>query len=293
MEKTLRQILEDARTNKKAIGHFNISDLVALKAIGASAKELNVPVMVGVSEGEREFIGVKTARAVVSAAQDEYGVQMFLNADHTHSLEKAIQAAHAGFDEIIFDGSKLTLEENIAQTKQAVIEIKSINPDILVEGEIGYIGSSSEILTETPAGAAIDPASFSTVEEARQFVHETRVDILAPAVGTMHGLLASMVSGAVFKHIDSNRVREIAEATGSFLTLHGGSGTADADFTAAISSGITIVHVNTELRLAWRSGVADGLSGSEREVAPYKLLTPALIAVSEIVERRLRLFNQL
>jgi fructose-bisphosphate aldolase class II len=249
--------------------------------------------MIGVSEGERDFVGVGIVSALVKEIRRATGMSVFLNADHTHSLDRALTAAHAGYDEIIFDASKLPLSENIAQTKQAVIEIKSINPDILVEGEIGYIGSSSEILTETPVGAAIDPASFSTVEEARQFVHETRVDILAPAVGTMHGLLASMVSGAVFKHIDSNRVREIAEATGSFLTLHGGSGTADADFTAAISSGITIVHVNTELRLAWRSGVADGLSGSEREVAPYKLLTPALIAVSEIVERRLRLFNQL
>ncbi|MEN9341995.1 MAG: hypothetical protein RIQ54_251 [Candidatus Parcubacteria bacterium] len=293
MEKKLLNILQEARTNKKAVGHFNMSDLVGFRAIVESAQRLSVPVMVGVSEGERDFVGVGIVAALVREIRHATGMSIFLNADHTHSLEQAIAAAHAGYDEIIFDASKLPLAENIAHTKQAVIEIKSINPDILVEGEIGYLGSSSEILTETPVGAAIDPSSFSTADEASQFVRETQVDILAPAVGTMHGLLSSMVSGTTFKHIDTSRVRDIADVTGVFLTLHGGSGTADADFVSAITAGITIIHVNTELRLAWRSGVADGLSRSQHEVAPYKLLTPALIAVGEIVERRLRLFNQL
>src|SRR5271163_4512598 len=144
--KTLIEALEDARRNHVAVGHFNFSDLVAFNAIVASARALKVPVMVGVSEGERAFVGVPQAAALVKCVREEYGLPIFLNADHTHSLAKAEEAAKAGFDEIIFDGSALKFEEDIAQTKKAVEAIKSINPEILVEGEIGWIGASSSVL---------------------------------------------------------------------------------------------------------------------------------------------------
>src|SRR5580658_5932964 len=103
--KTLREILRDAERRKVPVGHFNFSDLVAFNAIVVAARELTLPVMVGVSEGEREFVGVAQAAALVKAVREEYGHPIFLNADHTHSLAKAEQAARAGFDEVIFDGS--------------------------------------------------------------------------------------------------------------------------------------------------------------------------------------------
>lgn len=293
MEKTLKTVLEEARAKKIAVGHFNISDLAAAKAILAAATNLQLPVMIGVSEGERGFIGTRLTAAIIAQLKSESPVPVFLNADHTHSIEKALDAARAGFDEIIFDASKEPFEKNVELTRQAVIEIKSINPDIVVEGEIGFIGSSSEILETTPAGAALTAAAFSTPEEARQFVAETKVDVLAPAVGNMHGLLASMVKGEVKKHLDAPRVAQIAQATGAFLTLHGGSGTADEDFLAAIEAGITIVHVNTELRLAWRRGLEEGLSKDAHEVAPYKLLAPAVANMQELVQGRLRLFSRM
>jgi fructose-bisphosphate aldolase class II len=137
-----------------AVGHFNFSDPVAFSAIYAAARELNLPVMVGVSEGERAFVGVRRAAALVSSVREEYDHPIFLNADHTHSLAKAEEAAKAGFEEIIFDGSRLPFEENIVQTKKAVDAIKSINPAILVEGEVGWIGASSEILVTPPKGWA-------------------------------------------------------------------------------------------------------------------------------------------
>jgi fructose-bisphosphate aldolase, class II len=101
--------------------------------------------MVGVSEGERDFVSVRQAAALVRSVREEYGQPIFLNADHTHSIAKAEEAAKAGFDEIIFDGSGIPFEENIAQTRRAVEAIKWINQAILVEGEIGWIGASSEI----------------------------------------------------------------------------------------------------------------------------------------------------
>ena len=288
---TLREALHEARQNGHALGHFNISDLAALKGIFDAAVELEVPIMIGVSEGEREFVGVRQTAALIRSIREEYHYPIFLNADHTHSLEKAEEAAAAGFDEVLFDGSKYSFEENVKQTKKAVEAIKSINPNIIVEGEIGYIGSSSEILQETPEGAALTPQSFTTPEEARQFVAETKVDVLAPAVGNMHGLLASMVNGKVKKHLDIERIKAIADVVPVWMTLHGGSGTEDKDFVAAIKAGITIVHVNTEIRLAWRLGLEAALKTNPHEVAPYKLLPGSADAVKKVVADRLHLFT--
>jgi len=127
--------------------------------------------------------------------------------------------------------------------------------------------------------------------EARQFVAATGVDVLAPVVGNMHGLLQSMVQGAVQKRLDIEWIAEIAQATGIFMTLHGGSGTHDDDFRQAIKAGMTIVHVNTELRLAWRRGMEAALGQSPNEVVPYKILPGAVAAVREVVQQRLLLFN--
>src|SRR5260370_26801957 len=186
--KSLREVLREAAQDRVEIGHFNLSDLVAFSARGGAGREWEVPVMVGVSEGEREFTGVPQAAALVKSVREAYDFPIFLNADHTHSLDKAVEAAKAGFDEVIFDGSSLTFEENVAQTKKAVEPLKSINPEILVEGEIGWIGASSTVMDKIPQGVGV----LTTPDEARQFVAATKVDVLAPAVGNMHGLRQCM-----------------------------------------------------------------------------------------------------
>jgi fructose-bisphosphate aldolase class II len=284
----LRTFLEEAQSNGVALGHFNISDWILLKAVYAAAQELKVPVIVGASEGERKFLGVAQIAALVKSLRDEGGVPIFLNADHTHSLESAVAAAKAGFDSVVYDLSALPFEENVKQTKLAVETLKSMNPAILVEGEIGDIGTGSEIHDSVPDRSK----SLTTPEEAKQFVESTGVDILAPAVGNMHGMSQTMVQGTASKRLDLPRIREIKRATGSFLTLHGGSGTDDHDFQEAIVAGINIIHINTELRVAWRRGMEAAFSGNQREVVPYKLLPVAEDAVKQVVLARLRLFNQ-
>ncbi len=285
--KSLREVLKQAQDKRVAVGHFNISDLVALQAVLASARELSVPVMVGVSEGERQFMGVRQVAALVKSVRDEYDYPIFLNADHTHSLAKAEEAAKSGFDEVLVDGSTLPFDENVKQTKRAVEAVKSINPSIIVEGEVGYIGTSSEILDRVPEGSG----KLTTPEEAKQFVGATGVDVLAPAVGNMHGLLRAMVRGEAQKRLDIERIRAIKETTGVFLTLHGGSGTNDEDFKKAIKAGINIIHINTELRVAWRRGLEGALTKEPDAVAPYKILPGAFEAVKEVIRARLQLFN--
>lgn len=285
--RTLLEVLKEAEHEGVAIGHFNVSDLVGLKAISSTARDLGVPVIVGVSEGEREFIGVRQIAALVKILREESPLPVFLNADHTHSLAKAEEAARAGFDMIIFDGSALTFEDNVRQTKTAVETIKNISQTIFVEGEIGFIGSSSEIHDKIPTGFT----ALTTPQEAREFAQATGIDVLAPAVGNMHGLLRTMVNGEAEKRLQIGGIAKIKEATGMPLTLHGGSGTRNEDLQAAIKAGINIIHINTELRLAWRRGIEAALNKDPEEIAPHRILPVALKAMAQVLRARLELFN--
>jgi fructose-bisphosphate aldolase, class II len=283
---TLRDVLTRLEKEGAALGHFNVADQVLLKAVVAAAAETKLPVFVGASEGEREFFGARQLAALVKSQREESDVPIFLDADHTHSLAKAVEAAKAGFDAVVIDFSVLPFEENVARTKETVQAIKAINPAILAEGEIGNIGTGSEI-HETAQG----DRTLSTPEEARQFVAATGIDVLAPAVGNMHGMLKSMVQGKAKKHLDLERIAQIKHAAGVFLTLHGGSGTDDEHFRKAIAAGINIIHINTELRVAWRQSLGESLSRDPNEVVPYKILQPVVDVVKQVVSSRLRLFH--
>jgi ketose-bisphosphate aldolase len=266
MMKSLRETLQEADAKSVAIGHFNISDLVALKAVFDSARELKQPVIVGTSEGEREFMGIHQAVALVKSLRDEYDFPIYLNADHTHSLKAAVEAAKAGYDWIVFDISTLSFEENIKQTKTAVEELKSIRPDILVEGEIGDIGSGSEIHD------LATNVTLTTPAEAQQFVTETRVDTLAPAVGNRHGMSKAIAAGEARKHLNIERIREIKAATHIFMTLHGASGTDDGDLQKAIGAGMTVAK-------------------QPAEIVPYKILPHVVDTMRETVKARIELFS--
>jgi fructose-bisphosphate aldolase class II len=284
---TLRNVLIRSQQQGAALGHFNVADLVLLKAVLAAAVEIGVPVIVGASEGERNFLGTRELAALVKVMRDEHGIPVFLNADHTHSLAKAEEAARAGFDSVVIDFSALPFDENVSRTKETVEAIKAINPAILAEGEIGNIGTGSEI-HETVTN---DFNNLSKPEEARQFVDFTGIDVLAPAVGNMHGMLESMVEGKTKKHLNIERIAQIKKATGVFLTLHGGSGTDNQDFVHAIAAGINIVHINTELRVAWRRSLEGSLISQPNEVVPYKILPPVVDSVKQVVGSRLKLFG--
>ncbi|KGT80472.1 tagatose-bisphosphate aldolase [Bradyrhizobium japonicum] len=286
---TLLTTYQDAEKKKVAVGHFNVSDLSALMGVVAAARDLRVPVVIGCSEGERAFLGDKQIYALVASFRDENGIPLHLNADHTHTLEAAIAAAKAGFDSIVFDLSALPIEENIRKTKQAVEVLKGINPSILVEGEIGDIGTGSHIHEIAPD--LID--GLTTPEQAKQFVEATGVDILAPAVGNMHGMSLSMIQGRTKKHLEIERIAEIKRATGALITLHGGSGTDDNDFVKAIDAGVNIIHINTELRAVWRRSLDEALLDQPREVIPYKILPVVVDATRRLARSRLKLFNRL
>jgi len=116
----LRETIEQAEQSKKAIGHFNISNLEALHAVFNAAREFNVPVVIGTSEGERDFMGVRQVVALVKSLREEHNYPIFLNADHTYSVERVEEAARLGYDAVIIDGAGLPYDENVALTKEAV-----------------------------------------------------------------------------------------------------------------------------------------------------------------------------
>ncbi len=287
--KTLREYIADAESRKVAIGHFNISDSEALWAVFKGAKALNLPVIIGASEGERDFLGVRQIAALVKSIREEYNYPIFLNADHTYSFERVKEAVDAGFDAVIFDGVKMSLDENIKVAKQCVDYARSVGRDVLVEAEIGFIGTSSKLLDEIPEGAAITPENLTKPEDLKRFVSETGVDLVAPAVGNLHGMLKSGKEPALSIPL----VAELRQAGGIPMVLHGGSGTSDSDFKEAIQAGISIVHINTEIRVAYRKGIEESLKNNPDEVAPYKFLAGGVASMQKVIEARLKLFNNL
>ena len=284
--KTLAQYIKEAETEGWALGHFNISNTEGLWGVFRAAEELKLPAVIGLSEGERNHIGVNQARALVDSLKNEFNYPVFLSADHTYSLEEVKKVVEAGFDAVVVDGSKLPLEENIAFVKDAVQYIKSVRPEMLVEGEIGYIGTSSQLLEEIPVGAALSGAALPTPESAAAFVRETRGGLLAPAVGNLHGMLKSGGD----PRLDIELVARLRAAAGVPLVLHGGSGITDEDFTAAIKAGIAMIHINTEIRVVFRDAVKMFLQNNPDEIAPYKIMAPAMHAIEAKVADRLRLF---
>ena len=286
---TLKQTVWEAREKKVAVGHFNISNLEALWGIFRAAQSLNVPVIIGVSEGERDFVGVKLVAAAVKSIREEFDYPIYLNADHTYSFDRVKEAIDAGFDSVIVDGAKLSFEENVKLTKQCVEYARASGREVLVEAELGYIGQSSKVLDEIPEGVILDESSLTDPVKAKEFVELTGVDMLAPAVGNFHGMLR----GGVDPKLNIERVKQVSDITGIPLVLQGGSGNSEDDFKQAKANGINIVHTNTDIRLAFRDAVKKALQENPDEVAPYKFLKPGMLAVQEVVTNKLRFFNNM
>ncbi len=288
--KTYKEYIKEADEKGIAIGHFNISNLEAFHAIYNAAKKLGVPVIIGLAEGEEKFFGATEAVALVRAVRERDNYPLFLNADHHYSFEAVKASIDAGFDSVVIDLVKLSLEENIRITKQCVEYAKEVskreNREILVEAELGFIGTSSKILDTIPDG--VSEATMTTPEDAKYFVDATGIDLLAPSIGNVHGMVKS---GNPRLHPE--RVKAIREATGIPLVLHGGSGSMNEDFISCIKAGIDIVHINTEIRVAFTSALRKSLAEQPEEITPYKYLPPTIEAVQAVVEARLKLFNNI
>lgn len=280
---TLKNILADARDGNYAIGHFNFADSITLRAIAEACVKAKSPIFVGTSEGEAKFLGYEYAVALRDGLRRATSLPVFLNADHHKSFESAKIAIDAGYDSIQIDGTELTREENIVVTKQVTEYAHNINPEISVEGELGYIRGSSQLLDKE---IELKPEDFTSAEEAENFMKITGVDRLAVVIGNIHG-----ISAKGNPKLDLLRLQDIHNAIPKVpLTLHGGSGIAEGDIKASLSLGMSNVHVNTEIRVAFSDTLRDELMKND-QTTPYKYLKKPQEAAQKIVARKLKLFK--
>lgn len=286
-EKYLETINEYKKAGH-AIAHFNISNLDQARAIVEVAQELNQPVIIGASEGERSYMGVEMVRKIVDELNQEYEVAVFLNADHTYSLEKVQEVVEAGYDSVIVDGAKLPYEENVALVKSCVDYVRSYEAKtgkrVLVEAELGYIGQSSSLNAALPEG--VSEANLTTPEQAKDFVLRTGIDMFAPAIGNVHGMLIDAEEPAL--HID--RLKDITAAVDVPLVLHGASGNTDEDLVGSIDNGVAIIHINTEIRKAFRDGEKAYMDEHPNEVAPYKFGHEGQEEMKKVVKAKMELY---
>jgi len=285
------QILHKAKIGKYAIGQFNVSTSEQLRAIVEITRDLKSPIIIGTSENERKFIGINQIVALIKSWQKETrliggqaDLPIILNADHCKSFEKIKEAIDAGYSAVHFDGSALNFEENIKITKQVVEYAKNKNPDILIEGELGYLPGSSEIHEKIE----IKENDLTKPEKAKEFVEKTGIDSLAIAIGNIHGVEI----GTENPHLYFDRLEKIQKAVPEiFLVLHGGSGTPQEDIKKAIQLGVVKININTELRVAYSQTLRRFLEKNPKEIKPYKILAPSVEAVKKVVEKKIKLFN--
>ena len=283
--KILKEYLAEAGNDGLAIGHFNISNLVQLKGILSAVKKTGVPVMIGTSEGEADFIGFKMARAMVDAVREETGLPIFLNADHFHSFEKVKEAIDAGYDSVLIDLSRENYKKNLEETKRVVEYAHSVNPAISVEGELGYlVTESSKVYKES---FEIPSESLTKPEEALKYVNETGVDRFAPAVGNLHGIAANepKLDFELIKKIRAVLPSEVA------MVLHGGSGIPDYQMREAVKLGFNNIHISTEIRVAYVDALRKMLAAAPEETTPYKIYKPVIEAVASKTAEKLELFG--
>lgn len=282
--KSLRDWLQWAEKKKVAIGHFNVSDSEGFKAVVEAATALEVPVIIGVSEGERSFFGVAEIHALVKVEQEK-GLPVFINADHTYTIPASMEAVEQHYDAVIIDGAEKPFADNVMMTQEVVAYARTHHPGMLVEGELGFIGQGSSIHDEIPDG--VSKETQTTAADAKEFVALTGVDLFAPSVGNIHGLIRSGEP-----KLNIPRIKEIAKAVKTPLVLHGASGNTDEEVWAAIQAGMRIVHINTELRLAYKKGVKKGVASSD-ELAPYKFMAEGVEEMKKLVTAKLNVFNGL
>jgi fructose-bisphosphate aldolase class II len=284
--KAAREAFARARKGHYALGAFNLDNQETLKAVTLAAKAKKAPILVEVSKGETDALGLDNVRDLVDNYKADYGVEMYINLDHSPSVADAIAGITAGFECIHIDISQAnhdaTDEEIIKDTQEVVRAAKLTGA--LVEAEPHYFGGSSNLHNEKIDYAEIRK-TFSTPEGAKAFVDATGIDTFAAAVGNLHGKYP------VPKVLDLDLLRQIRAAIDCNISLHGGSDTAAHYFVEAAKIGVTKININSDMRVAYRETLEKVLADNPDEYAVVKLMDTVIEAVQAVVEKKIDAFN--
>ncbi len=281
-----RACFKRAREEHFALGAFNLDNQETLIAVANAAKVKNAPVLVEVSDGEVKAMGLDNIRDLVDNCKRDYGLEMYINLDHSPSVEAALAGIDAGFECIHIDISQAnhdaTDEEIIVDTQKVVEAAKKTGA--LVEAEPHYFAGSSNLHTEKIDYEEIRK-TFSTPAGAKAFVNATGIDTYAAAVGNLHGHYP------VPKKLDLDLLRQIRAAIDCNVSLHGGSGTPGHYFIEAVKIGVTKVNINSDMRIAYRETLEKVLAENKDEYAVVKLMPTVIAAVQKVVESKVDMFN--
>lgn len=281
-----RNLMLRTRSDHFAVGAFNIDNQETLVAICNVAKKLNSPVLVELSDGEAKSIGLSNIRDMVNNYKREMGLEIFINLDHSPSVEAAKAGIDAGFEFIHIDISQAnhnaTDEEIIAATREVVEYAKKTGA--IVESEPHYFGGSSNLHTEKIDYEEIKK-TFSTPEGSKSFVEATGIDTFAAAIGNLHGKYP------VPKQLDLELLKEIRETISCNISLHGGSDTPLHFFVDAIKIGVSKININSDMRFAFRTTLEKDLKENPTEYAVIKLMPDVIAAVEKVVEEKIEAFG--
>ncbi len=282
-----RARMAQARAEHWAFGAFNLDDEPTLEAVARAAKAKNAPVLVEVSQGEVDTIGLANVRDMVDNAKRQHGVEMYVNLDHSPSVEAAKLGVDAGFEFIHIDISQANHdasdEEIIAATREVVEYARFTGA--LVESEPHYFGGSSNLHTEKIDYEEIKK-TFSTPEGAKSFRDATGIDTFAAAVGNLHGKYP------VPKKLDLDLLQRIRDAVDCNISLHGGSGTPGHYFEKAVHIGVTKININSDMRVAYRRALEKALHDTPDEYSVAKLIEKHVVPVVQVViEEKIAVFN--
>ena len=281
-----RELMERARSEKFAVGAFNLDNQETLKAVVRAALAKNSPVLVEVSKGEVDALGLDNIRDMVDNYKSEFGIEIYINLDHSPSVEDAIDGIEAGFEFIHIDVSqsrKDAAEEEIINETRQVVDYARLT-GALVESEPHYFGGSSNLHKEEIDYDEIKK-TFSTPEGAASFVEATGIDTYAAAIGNLHGKYP------VPKVLDLELLEQIRKAIDCNISLHGGSGTPEHYFKSAAKIGVSKININSDMRVAFRNTLEKVLKNNPDEFAVVKLMDEVVGAVQEVVEAKIDAFS--
>jgi fructose-bisphosphate aldolase class II len=281
-----RGLWERSKAEKFAVGAFNIDNQETLIAVVKAAAAKKSPVLVEVSQGEVDAMGLANVRDMVDNYKAEYGIEMYINLDHSPSVEAAKAGIDAGFEFIHIDVSQAnhdaTDAEIIAATKEVVEYAKTTGA--LVESEPHYFGGGSNVF-KTDIDYEEIKKTFSTPEGAKAFVEATGIDTFAAAIGNLHGKYP------VPKQLDIELLKQIRAAINCAISLHGGSDTPGHYFQEAAKIGVSKVNLNSDMRYAYRTELEKQLKANPDEYAVVKLEGPVIDLVQKVVEDHIDLYG--
>lgn len=275
---SLRDVLAEAERGRYAVGAFNTNNMEIVQAIVEAAEEEKAPVILQASQGALKYAGIRYISAMVRAAVETATIPVVLHLDHGTSFEQTMLCLKHGFTSVMFDGSKYSLEENMAATRKVVDVAHAMGAS--VEGELGKIGG-----TEDDISVDERDALFTDPEEARRFVAETNVDALAVAIGTAHGPYKGI------PQLDFARLEKINALIDTPIVLHGASGVPADSIQKAIRLGVCKINIDTELRQAFTRGVQQVVREKPAEYDPRKILGPAKEEMKAVIREKIRLFG--